>query len=225
MSAARKLRRKAKRTVADESAAGLLDELTRSSLGFDAEQWARVQASDADELADVALARWLELTDLLQGYAPESVDGTRAQLETRRGAGFLARVAAMGTPAAVALRQAGLEPADRIRYRSANSAACPFGAYHARLGGRSQWIPSSGNSAVLGRRSTSRRSSVTGSARAAGSSSARGSRSKSSWFGGADVSALMRSPKTSLASRLSASTAASSSHAGRGEARGMGLRA
>jgi hypothetical protein len=59
-----------------------------------------------DELADVLHARLLELVELLSGlpaFANVQVTAERAQLEQRRGAGFVQRVAAMGTPAAAAL--------------------------------------------------------------------------------------------------------------------------
>ena len=58
------------------------------------------------ELADVLHARLLELVELLRNlpeFADVEVNAERAQLEKRRGAGFVQRVAGMGTPAAAAL--------------------------------------------------------------------------------------------------------------------------
>lgn len=58
------------------------------------------------ELADVLHARLLELVELLRNlpeFADIQVTAERARLEQRRGAGFVQRVAGMGTPAAAAL--------------------------------------------------------------------------------------------------------------------------
>lgn len=61
---------------------------------------------EPDELADVLHARLLEMVELL-GDLPEfagiEIASARSTLERRRGAGFVQRVAGMGTPAAAAL--------------------------------------------------------------------------------------------------------------------------
>jgi len=62
--------------------------------------------AEPGELADVLHARLLELVELLRNlpeFADVQVTAERAQLEKRRGVGFVQRVAGMGTPAADAL--------------------------------------------------------------------------------------------------------------------------
>jgi hypothetical protein len=67
---------------------------------------ALVNDGDPGEIADVLHARALEMLELLPGVPEPIVAGierARKQIELRRGAGFLSRVAPMGRPAAQVL--------------------------------------------------------------------------------------------------------------------------
>jgi len=215
---ARKVRRSRRSKVTELDAEALMNELTRSSLRLDDAQWAEVHASDSNELADVALARWLELNDLLGVYS-DGLATLRAQLDERRGVEFFARVAAMGEPARAALERAGLapvnEPLDRIRYRSEKwLPRRPRAYYRTRRGenGRGKCIRSKGRSVGSTRRFAFTWASATGPARVRASSRGRGSRSRSCSSGGVDVSA-------SVTSRTGIRTSLSSEPTGRSSAR------
>lgn len=65
------------------------------SLGFSEEQIAEAQ-SGAGESADVLMARVFELLELKHGHSTPDCDQARAEMEARRGAGFVRRVARMG---------------------------------------------------------------------------------------------------------------------------------
>jgi len=73
------------------------------SLGFSDEELAEAQSGHG-ESADVLMARVFELLELEHGHTTEACDQARAEMEERRGAGFVKRVQRMGKPAAAALR-------------------------------------------------------------------------------------------------------------------------
>lgn len=77
-------------------------DLAAESLGLD-EQRALEIKNSTGEMTDVLLARALELMVLAHGYETVSVGKMLDELEQRNGPGFLARVAAMGRPAAAML--------------------------------------------------------------------------------------------------------------------------
>lgn len=79
-----------------------LMDLAAESLGLDERQALEIKNSTG-EMTDVLLARAIELAELAHGYAPPGMAQARAELEQRNGPGFLARVAAMGRPAAAML--------------------------------------------------------------------------------------------------------------------------
>src|SRR5262245_30044364 len=82
----------------------LLFDLAEQSLCFSDAQ----MMGDREQLADAVTARVYELMEILDGPLPAECSDALAELEARNGAGFLARVAAMGEPAR--------DFADRIRY-------------------------------------------------------------------------------------------------------------
>jgi hypothetical protein len=103
--AARKIRRNASKQFS--SSVVEITDVAGRSLGFTDSQLAEAHTGSG-ELADMLLARSLDLLEHLHGYASDDCIRGRAELEQRNGAGFLERVAATGEPAATA--------ALRIRY-------------------------------------------------------------------------------------------------------------
>lgn len=197
-----------------------------------------------DERSDVLQARLLELAELVQArddapaalrLACASLDlvEARAELERRRGVGFVARVAAMGKSAAAAL--SGVLLVLLVWLWPSSAAAAPLLAAHpesshnvsrmrrrffalalrnSALWGAYQvafrWIRSRGKSGSSLRHSTCFRASVTGSGRARESSRAKARSSRSSWFGGAARSVSAPCPTAIRTSRSSAQTVRSS---------------
>jgi len=201
------------------------------------------------ELSDTLQARLLELAELVQGrddapaplrLACASLDlaEARAQLERRRGVGFVARVAAMGKPAAAAL--AGMLLALLVWLLPSSAAAAPpylataaFSSHNVSrtrrrlfalalrnsalwgtVSGPFRWIRSNAKSGNSLRPSTYFRASVTGFAHARRSSRAKAKTSRSSWSGGVDTSASEQCRTAIRTSRSSARTARSSARPG-----------
>lgn len=205
------------------------------------------------ELSDTLQARLLELAELVQARseAPEplrlacaSLDlvEARAELERRRGRGFVARVAAMGRPAAVAL--AGLLAAVVVLLLPSSAAALPASGadlisshnvsrtrrrlsaaalnfarccklHHARLERRGRgWTQTRGSYARSGQRSTSFRSFAIGCARERATYDGSARISRSFWCGAVDCSALAASHGETRTLRSSAATGAWSARPG-----------
>ncbi len=207
MAALRRLNRKQRRAGAqllDGSRAYI--RAAAESLGFSEEQLAEAQ-SGAGESADMLMARVFELLELEHGHTTPDCDQARAEMEARRGAGFVKRVQRMGKPAAVALRallmtltlfvlslfparaEAGMAKLGPVR-RSHKIQRRNFGprrlrAYHRHRG----WIRSREKSGTSRRRCTSSRASGTGCGSGRASYVSRASRSKLSSSGDADASA------------------------------------
>src|SRR5689334_898109 len=89
---ARKVRKR--RSAELGASAEWLDALTRSSLRLTDAQWAEATSGEFNETSDIALARWLELMELLEVW-DDGCDTLRAAVVERRGEEFFARVAAM----------------------------------------------------------------------------------------------------------------------------------
>lgn len=239
MAALRRLNRKQRRAGAqllDGSRAYI--RAAAESLGFSDEQLAEAQ-SGAGESADMLMARVFELLELQHGHSTPDCDQARAEMEARRGAGFVKRVQRMGKPAAVALRALLMTLTLFVLSlfpRSADAALAKLATYrnahkiqrrnrrHPRLGARVRnladgdpppyhhsggWTRSSRKSAGFARLSSSFRSFETGSGRGPASSRSRARSSKSSWFGGVDASALGTCPKPTRISRSNVATALS----------------
>jgi hypothetical protein len=208
MSAARKLRRRAERNLGEEFAA-----LAKKTLGVDDQQIAAAKG----ELDDVVAARILEIAQLAIGSTPPAVAAELEQLEQRNGPDFLASVASMGKPAKSAFAELYLMRSSRVfggislRGTLHHPETGPYGV---GSGGWKKWHRSSGSYAVFARRSTSRRSLVTGCGRGATSSSAPESPSKSSCSGDGGAFTSEASPMTIRTSRLSVPTVASSARYG-----------
>lgn len=203
---ARKLDRRAERRAHDEIPEGStawLAVVAGGSLGFNDKQISDAMntlssGGERDELADMLETRLLELLFLLGKTTTAVVDEARSQIEGRRGAGFFARVEAMGGSAR--------EIADRIRYRNANFSPLRGLTYTEGLHGVWSWVESSGSSARCARRSTSRRRFLIGCARARESSRARVARSRSFSFGAAGAFASGTSRTATRISRSFATT-------------------
>jgi hypothetical protein len=104
MAALRRLNRKQRRAGAELlTGSRAYIRAAAESLGFSDEQLAEAQSGQG-ESADMLMARVFELLELQHGHSTPDCDQARAELEQRRGAGFVQRVARMGKPASVALR-------------------------------------------------------------------------------------------------------------------------
>lgn len=146
-----------------------------------------------EDSTDILHARYLELLVLLLGNEPKECVAARAELVQRRGAGFIERVRAMGTPAIDAL-------SDRpVSYANYDSYDRP-------------WTRSRKSFATSARRSSSRRNLATGCARGRVSSGA--NRSKSSCAGAGGAFAKRTARRTTRTSRSSAPTGPSSARVG-----------
>lgn len=69
------------------------------------EQQIEAAQDGKNETADMLQARVFELLELVHGVSDPATEQARAEIEERRGGGFLNRVAAMGRPAAEALAE------------------------------------------------------------------------------------------------------------------------
>jgi hypothetical protein len=237
MAALRRLNRKQRRAGAqllDGSRAYI--RAAAESLGFSDEEMAEAQ-SGAGESADVLMARVFELLELQHGHSTPACDQARAEMEARRGTGFVKRVARMGKPATVALRAllatlvllvlslipsradaalaklATLSNAHKIQRRNRRllrPETCVRNFADTDLKpyhGGRGWIRSSRKSAGSARLSSSCRSSETGFGRGRASSGKRAKSSRSSWFGGDAASALATCPRVTRISQSSGETA------------------
>jgi len=206
---ARKLRRASKRNFEREYQAAVetsqdVLKLAGESLGFDEQQTAAAEHSEAEDGA-VFMARVLEILELTCGLNEQS-QAQRAELERRYGPGFLAKVSAMGRPAAEVLGSHKIH-AGNYRLHSPEW----YRRYHAHLGRRQVWIRSRGNFGNSVRRFSSRRFSPTGCGRGGSSSYARARSSRSSCVGGVVAFELEQiSQATSRISRSNGATARSS---------------
>lgn len=201
-----------------------------------------------DELSDVLQARLLELAELVQARddapaplrdACASLDlvEARTQLERRRGAGFVARVAAMGKSAAAALAgvllgllflllpsSAAASPllaVDAVSSHNVNrtrrrlfALALRNSALWGNVSGPLRWIRSNGKSGNFLQHSTYFQVSETGYGRERRSSRETGRSSRSSWSGDVDTSALVRCRMAIRTSRSSGLTGRSSARPG-----------
>lgn len=96
MAALRRLNRKQRRAGAELlSGSRAYIRAAAESLGFSAEQLAEAQ-SGAGESADMLMARVFELLELQHGHVTADCEQARVEMEQRRGAGFVQRVARMG---------------------------------------------------------------------------------------------------------------------------------
>jgi len=231
MAALRRLNRKQRRAGAqllDGSRAYI--RAAAESLGFSDEQLAEAQ-SGAGESADMLMARVFELLELQHGHTTPDCDQARAEMEARRGAGFVKRVQRMGKPAAVALRALLMTLTLFVLSlfpRSAEAAVAKLATLrnahkiqrrnrrHPRLGARVRnfagsepapyhhsggWTRSSRKSAGFARLSSLFRSSETGFGRGRASSRSRAKTSKSSLFGAVVASGLAICPRETRISR------------------------
>jgi hypothetical protein len=230
MAALRRLNRKQRRAGAELlTGSRAYIRAAAESLGFSDEQLAEAQSGQG-ESADVLMARVFELLELQHGRTTPDCEQARAELEQRRGPGFVTKVRRMGKPAAVALRAllatltlfvlslipsradaasaklATLRSAHKIHRR--NSAGLlalvrKFADYLPRWG----WIRSKKYYAISQRRSRSCRAFATGYGCAPASSRRRASGSRSSWCGGSAAFASGACPALSPTSRSSTPTA------------------
>lgn len=110
----RRLTRKQRKAFGQlQTATTALTELAEQSLGLTAQERAAAQDGRC-ELADMVRARFFELMELVQG-SPGYYDPDRAEMEQLRGVGFIARVAATGTPAAEAVKAFTSEDMDLMQ--------------------------------------------------------------------------------------------------------------
>lgn len=208
---ARKLRRAANRRAHSNEVPQELIDAAVASLEFDEQQSTAAidelcEVRPRSELGDALAARLLEVTELVYGSQPDLPEA-RAQIEERRGPGFLARVSAMGRPAAEVLSSHKIQ-AGNYRHHSPEW----YRTYHQP--GRLLWIQSRGNFGSFGRRFSSRRFSPTGYGRGGSSSPGRVNRLRSSCVGAGGASALEVSRATSRISRSNGPAAQSSARRG-----------
>lgn len=240
MAALRRLNRKQRRAGAqllDGSRAYI--RAAAESLGFSEEQMAEAQ-SGSGEAADMLMARVFELLELEHGHTTPACDQARAEMEARRGAGFVRRVARMGKPAAVALRAllmtltlfvlslipgradaavaklATLRNAHKIQFSKRRRRPSRRGVRnfadddHAPYHHPRGWTQSNQQSGGFARLSRVSRSSRIGCGRALESSRSKARSSRSSWCGDGDAIVLVSSRRVTLTSRLSVATVQSS---------------
>lgn len=193
------------------------------------------------EMVELVRTRKTGSSDLLEACAAIELPNGRAELERRNGPGFVSRVAAMGRPALVALASVGLALLLTLWPSSAKAASVRlfsslreahkiqrrnFAAllrklrvfrHHFRRAG---WIRLKKYYATSRRRSLSCPVFATGCARERVSSRSRVRRSKLSWCGGSDASALGACRVPIPISRLNVQTARSSVRPGASAAKG-----
>jgi hypothetical protein len=199
------------------------------SLGFDDQRVAAAQNGYGED-ADILSARVLEMLELENGFTSSECVRARAEMEQRHGAGFVARVAAMGRPAATALkalrallllvllliwpsaaaaqnaRESGVRNAHKIQRRNRQKFARFLRkAYHFR-----SWTRLKRSFGPSGRRFSSRLVSGTGCGRGHVRCDSWGLTSRSSWFGAAGASASATSRAMTRISRWNCPTARSS---------------
>lgn len=143
---------------------------------------------EPDELADVLHARLLEMVELLSDlpeFAGIEIGRTRQTLEQRRGAGFVQRVSALGTPAAAALSSYKIQGVNSRVFLARARAVLKYVAWLG-ISTRVGWLRRCTGGARR-RSSSGRRSAFTSSARRAsrrrsssGSISRRSTRARSS---------------------------------------------
>jgi hypothetical protein len=235
MAALRRLNRKQRRAGAELlTGSRAYIRAAAESLGFSDEQLAEAQ-SGAGEAADMLMARVFELLELQHGHVTPDCEQARAEMEQRRGRGFVQRVARMGRPATAALSAlrgllvlvllllwpttakaaanhlaGAIENAHKIQRRNRRKiATVNRRSYHHPRG----WIQSKLSYGRSLRRSLSASAFATGCACAPGSyvSRARARTSRSFSFGDVAPSEWAASLKASRTSPFVAETALSSS--------------